>query len=176
MHSYRIGNPNEATTTLGTPHSLWFEYLGLQSSGHGAQEPIAMTFVDRSSPITKGLADWVTGKEELYNNIKMFDTAHPIAIGAQTVHLKKKADGSAFTSKDKADGTETVEDKTNAFVDVWTNLYLGKTRVFSTTTGHNDDTVADARYLDLVTHGLLWACDKLDDDGKPKAGYGPGGK
>jgi Trehalose utilisation len=176
MHSYRIGNPNDATTTLGTPHSLWFEYLGLQSSGHGAQEPISITYVDKSSPITKGLADWTTGKEELYNNIKLFETAHPIGIGAQTVHLKKKADGTPFTNKDKADGTETVEDKTNAFVDVWTNLYNGKTRVFSTTAGHNDDTVADARYLDLVTRGVLWACDKLDDDGKPKAGYGPGGK
>ena len=50
MHSYRIGNPNDATTTLGTPHSLWFEYLGLQSSGHGAQEPISITYVDKSSP------------------------------------------------------------------------------------------------------------------------------
>jgi hypothetical protein len=27
-------------------------------------------------------------------------------------------------------------------------------------------------YLDLVTRGLLWACDKLDDEGKPKPGYG----
>jgi hypothetical protein len=27
-------------------------------------------------------------------------------------------------------------------------------------------------YLDLVTRGLLWACDKLDENGKPKAGYG----
>jgi hypothetical protein len=31
-------------------------------------------------------------------------------------------------------------------------------------------------YLDLVTRGLLWACDKLNEDGTPKAGYGPGGK
>jgi hypothetical protein len=166
MHCYRIGNPGDATTTLGTPHSLWFEYLGLQSSGHGAQEPIAVHYIDTDSPITKGLPDWTTGKEELYNNIKVFDTAHPLAHGSQTVHMKKK----------QADGTETVEDKTNEFVDVWTNLYNGKTRVFSTTTGHNDDTVADARYLDLVTRGVLWACDKIDADGKPKAGYGPKGK
>jgi hypothetical protein len=31
-------------------------------------------------------------------------------------------------------------------------------------------------YLDLVTRGLLWACNKLDDDGKPKPGYGPAKK
>ena len=31
-------------------------------------------------------------------------------------------------------------------------------------------------YPGLVTRGLLWACDKLNHDGTPKAGYGPGGK
>ena len=60
---------------------------------------------------------------------------------------------------------------------VWTNEYEDKkTRVFSTTLGHNNDTVSDARYLDLVTRGLLWACDKLGADGKPAAGYGPAAK
>ena len=31
------------------------------------------------------------------------------------------------------------------------------------TLGHNTETVADPRYLDLVTRGLLWACGKLED-------------
>ena len=176
MHCYRVGSPNEKTTTLGTPHSYWFEYLGLQSSGHGPQEPIAVHYLDKDSPITKGLEDWTTINEEHYNNIKVFDTAHPLAQGTQTVPVKTKADGTPFTSKDKADGTEKTGERTDVWVDVWTNLYNGKTRVFSTTLGHNNDTVADGRYLDLVTRGLLWACDKLDADGKPKAGYGPGGK
>jgi type 1 glutamine amidotransferase len=44
----------------------------------------------------------------------------------------------------------------------WVNQY-GKTRVFCTTLGHNTATVADPRYLQLVTRGMLWACDKLDD-------------
>jgi hypothetical protein len=26
-------------------------------------------------------------------------------------------------------------------------------------------------FLDLVARGLLWACDKLDAEGKPVAGY-----
>jgi type 1 glutamine amidotransferase len=46
----------------------------------------------------------------------------------------------------------------------------GKARVFSTTLGHNNATVADPRYLDLVTRGLLWACGKLSEDGKPLPG------
>ena len=45
---------------------------------------------------------------------------------------------------------------------VWTNEYHD-TRVFSTTIGHYDETVADGRYLDLVTRGLLWSCKKLND-------------
>jgi hypothetical protein len=166
MHCYRIGNPSEAVTELGTPHGFWFEYLGLQSSGHGPQEPIAISYTDKGTPITKGLSDWTTIKEEHYNNIKVFETARAIANGKQTVKSKKK----------EADGTETVTEKENDFVVAWTNTYMGKTRVFSTTIGHNNETVADARYLDLVTNGVLWATDKLGEDGKPKPGYGPGGK
>jgi hypothetical protein len=144
MHSYRIGNPNDLVAP-GTPHGFWFEYLGLQSSGHGAQLPIAISFVDPDSPITKGLTDWATIHEELYNNIKVFDGAHALARGKQGQ---------------------------SDFVVVWTNLYQGKTRVFSTTIGHNNETVEDPRYLDLVTRGVFWACGKLGDDGKPLPGYG----
>lgn len=144
MHCYRIGNPNDPVTE-GTPHGFWFEYLGLQSSGHGAQLPIAVSFSDPASPITRGLTDWTTMNEELYNNIKVFGGAHSLARGRQG----------------KSD-----------FVVVWTNLYQGKTRVFSTTLGHNNQTVEDPRYLDLVTRGVLWACGKLGEDGKPLPGYG----
>jgi len=56
-------------------------------------------------------------------------------------------------------GKETIAD----CVVVWTNTYKRKTKVFATTLGHNNDTVADARYLDLVTRGLLWSVDKLDE-------------
>ena len=51
-----------------------------------------------------------------------------------------------------------------------------KTKVFTTTLGHNNTTVGDAKYLDLVTNGLLWATGKLGQDGKPAPGYGPKAK
>lgn len=54
---------------------------------------------------------------------------------------------------------------------IWVNTY-GKARVFGTTLGHANKTVSNDVYLDLVTRGLLWACGKLDDDGKPMPGYG----
>lgn len=154
MHSYRIGNPNDPVT-LGTPHGFWFEYLGLQSSGHGPQEPISITYTDTQNAIAKGLTDWTTIQEELYNNVHIFNTAHPIAHGRQIV---------------KRNGGE----RTNDFVVVWTNEYgPKKTRVFSTTIGHNTVTVEDPRYLELVTRGVLWATGHLNEDGTPAAGYGP---
>ncbi len=157
MHCYRFGE-FQKPVAAGAENARWYEYLGLQSTGHGPQEPIAITFTDSASPITKGLANWTTIKEELYNNIQIL-TGKEIAKGRQTVKAK---DG---TTKD----VETVV--------VWTNEYgPKKTRVFSTTIGHNNATVEDSRYLDLVTRGILWATGKLGEDGQPAKGYGPGGK
>ena len=89
-----------------------------------------------------------------------------------TMSVQSQVAGGKQTTKQK-DGTE----KESETVVVWTNEYgAKKTRVFSTTIGHNNDTVADARYLDLVTRGVLWATKHLNEDGTPAQGYGPGGK
>jgi type 1 glutamine amidotransferase len=140
MHCYR----SEGWPKVVTP---WFQFTGLQTTGHGAQLPISITFTDTQNPITRPLTDWTTVGEELYNNIagKVLDTAHPLARGKQTVKGK--------------DGAETTSDN----VVVWTNIYNKKTRVFATTLGHNNETVNDPRYLDLVTRGLLWSVNRLDD-------------
>ncbi|MBP7948036.1 MAG: ThuA domain-containing protein [Verrucomicrobiales bacterium] len=149
MHSYRWGNFRQAVKA-GDNNAGWYEMLGLQSTGHGPQQPIAVTYTAKDSPVTKGLADWTTINEELYNNVQILPTAKPLARGKQ--------------------GKEDT-------VVVWTNEFGGKkTRIFSTTLGHNTETVADDRYLDLVCRGLLWVCGKLDADGKPAAGYGAAAK
>jgi hypothetical protein len=86
----------------------------------------------------------------------------PVEAGRQLVPPKPKKDEPADPA---AKPTEA-----NAVV-AWTNEYgPNKTRIFSTTLGHNNDTVADDRYLDLVTRGLLWAAGKLGDDGAPAPG------
>lgn len=132
MHSYRVESDE------------WFRFVGIQSSAHGPQEPIAIHFVDSEHFITRGMKDWTTVREELYNNIKVFETAHPLARGKQAV---RRATGRV----------EEVE-----YVVAWLNQ-SGNVRVFSTTLGHNNDTVQDPRYLDLVTRGLLWACNRQND-------------
>ena len=129
-------------------------FRSLKSSGHGPQQQIAIRFTDKNHPITQGLADWTTINEELYNNSQVLPTATPLASGTQSV---KRRDGTARE-------IETVV--------AWVNNFEG-TRVFSTTIGHNNATVEDVRYLDLVTRGLLWACGKLDNKGNIKPGYGP---
>ena len=138
MHSYRSEGFPKATP--------WFEFTGVASTGHGPQQPIAINFTDKENPIVKGMADWTTIKEELYNNSagKLQDTAKALAIGKQGK---------------------------SEFVVIWTNLYAEKAKVFSTTLGHNTETCEDPRYLDLVTRGLLWSTGHLTDDGKPAPGY-----
>ena len=85
--------------------------------------------------------------DELYKNAKLWPELVPLA---------------------KSYGVETKQDH----VVIWTNTY-GKGRVFGTTLGHSNATMQDPVYLDLVTRGLLWACEKLDKNGKPLPGYGP---
>ncbi|HEV2210492.1 MAG TPA: ThuA domain-containing protein [Verrucomicrobiae bacterium] len=152
VHCYRVGNPADRAEP-GSERALWFDYLGLQSSGHGAQLPIAIHFTNTNHAILQGLSDWTTINEELYNNVQVLPSATPLAQGTQTV----TRNGVAREAKS---------------VVVWLNDYHG-TRVFTTTIGHNNATVADGRYLDLVTRGLLWACGKLDDAGRIAPGYGP---
>ena len=142
MHSYRTEGWNKK---MATP---WMQFTGLISTGHGPQEPIAVKFVDKSHAITIDLGDWTTVNEELYNNAagKLEPTAHALASGTQVYKV----------SSDKE-----VTDKA---VVAWTNIYNGKTRVFATTLGHNNATVNNPRYLDLVARGLLWSLGKLDAD------------
>ncbi len=141
MHCYRTGTND------------WFEFLGLQSSSHGPQQPIDIAFVAPEHPIVKGLSgvsnsfakrleNWTTINEELYNNLKLFDTAKPIARGIQDIGNR-------------------VDD----FIVAWVNEYgPQKTRVFCTTLGHNNETVGDPRYLDMLCRALLWSCDKLSPE------------
>jgi type 1 glutamine amidotransferase len=144
MHSYRVGDFRKKASESEAKSTLWYEFLGLQSTGHGPKKPLQIQYTDKQHPITRGLEDWATGDEELYNNVYVYDSAHVLSTATQ-------------------EGKEAVV--------TWTNDYRG-TRVFSTTIGHTNETVADARYLDLVTRGLLWAVGKLDEKGEIAPGYG----
>ena len=83
MHSYRTAPDFKKPLEDGAKSAMWFDYIGLQSTGHGPQKPISVTYLDPSNPITAGLENWTTINEELYNNIRIHDSAKPLAKGKQ---------------------------------------------------------------------------------------------
>ena len=125
----------------------WVRFIGVTSPNHGPHKPITMTPVLPEHPVMKGFPEsWTTPKGELYNIDKVWPTATVLAYG------------------DNGDRNQPC---------VWVNQF-GETRVFGTSVGHHNETMAEPVYLDLVTRGLLWATEKLTDDGKPVAGMEPG--
>ncbi|MCM2373233.1 ThuA domain-containing protein [Aporhodopirellula aestuarii] len=159
MHSYRWGD-YRAPVEPGADNAAWYEMIGVQSTAHGAKSPIEVVYTDSDHPIAKGLDNWTTIDEELYNNVRIFDGTSALVSGNQMTppnkqQLKKDPNASA---------------KESTAVVAWTNHYgPNKTKIFSTSLGHQNETVANAKYMDLVVRGLLWATGNLSPDGTPTA-------
>lgn len=129
----------------------WRMAVGITSRSHEKNRDLEVKVVKADHPIMKGFpAVWNDPADELYKNEKVWPNVVPLA---------------------QAYGVETKQDH----IVVWVNTY-GNARVFATTLGHGNATMQNPVYLDLVTRGLLWSCDKLNEDGTPKEGYGPGGQ
>jgi len=123
----------------------WREAMGMTSKSHDSFRELSTKKVAKH-PITDFWPeDWSTPGEELYQTIKFW----PSATALMT----------AYSPQSEKDHVVT-----------WINQY-GKGRVFATTLGHNMLTVGQKDYHRLLANGLLWACEKLDESGKPVAGY-----
>jgi len=126
----------------------WRKLLGVISYQHQAFRPFEVINLQPKHPVMIGFpAKWQDDPDELYEIKVVWPTCIPLAESL------------------------TPGKETDKHTCVWVNTY-GKARVFGTTLGHSNQTMQRELYLDLVTRGLLWACDKLDADGKPKVGYG----
>ena len=124
----------------------WRKLVGITSRSHEKNRDINVENIAPEHPVMKGFpAKWLDPKDELYKNEFVWPNAVPLA---------------------KAYGEDTKKEHTV----IWVNTYE-KARVFTTTLGHGNATMEAPEYLDLVTRGLLWACGKLGDDGKPVEGY-----
>ena len=133
------------------PTDEWRQVLGIKSMSHEKRRDLLVKSLGMKHPVMVGFpATWLVKQDECYKNEKVWPTVTPLA-------------------------TVFGEDTKKDHIVVWVNTY-GKGRTFSTTLGHGNTTMEAPIYLDLVARGLLWACDKLKDDGKPKKGYGPGGR
>jgi gamma-glutamyl phosphate reductase len=126
---------------------LWREIVGTKSMYHEAGAILTVKPADAQHPVMRGFpAEFVTTeKDELYIVEKFWDTAHVL--------------GQSYSEKLKVENPV-----------IWVNEN-GKYRSFATTLGHPNSTMERPEYLDLVARGLLWACGKLDAEGKPLPGY-----
>jgi len=124
----------------------WRKCVGITSRSHEKNRDLVVKAIKSEHPVMKGFPTvWPDPKDELYKNEFLWPNCVPLA---------------------QAYGEETKKDH----VVIWVNTYEN-TRVFTTTLGHANTTMAAPEYLDLVSRGLLWACDKLNDDGTPKDGF-----
>jgi type 1 glutamine amidotransferase len=124
----------------------WRKCVGQKSMSHEKNRDLHVVNLKPEHPVMKGFPmEWLDKGDELYKNEILYPNFVPLA---------------------KAYGEDTKMDHNL----VWVNTY-GDARVFGTTMGHANSTMEDPVYLDLVTRGLLWACGKLDDNGKPVVGY-----
>lgn len=129
----------------------WREVIGIKSMSHEKRRDLVVKTLDAKHPVMRGFpTEWKDPEDELYKVEQTWPGVVPLA---------------------KSYGEETKKEHPV----VWLNTH-GKARVFTTTLGHLDATMKTDEYLDLVARGLLWACGKLTDDGKPMKGYGPAGK
>lgn len=123
------------------------EFLGVTTRSHGPQHPLDVKNLQPTHPIMKGFpAEWRTGNEELYAILKVWPGTTPLA---QAYAIDNKKDHAV----------------------IWEHTY-GKGRVFGTTLAHNNKTLSDPAFLDLFTRGLLWTVGQLDEEGKPRPGFG----
>jgi len=123
----------------------WREAIGLTTKAHDGFRGFTTKKVADHAITKFWPADWKTPGDELYQNIKFWPTATAL-LTAYSVDSKKD------------------------HVVAWTNRF-GKGKVFGTTLGHNMLTIGQDEYQHLLANGLLWVCDKLDEQGHAAPGY-----
>jgi type 1 glutamine amidotransferase len=124
----------------------WSECCGLLTKHHDGRRSFSTKKALPMHPIANDFPDhWSTPGDELYQNIRFPETSTPVLTAY------------------------SVQSKTDHVV-AWVQA-LGKGRVFGTTLGHDLQTCGDEHYHRLLASGLLWACGKLDAQGKPAPGF-----
>lgn len=124
----------------------WRELLGVTSRRHEKQRAEMVRNIKADHPVMLGFPkEWKTPNGELYVIEKVWPNCTPLA---------------------QALGEDTKQDHTV----IWTNQF-GKARVFGTSLGHHNETMNTEEWLGVVSRGVLWSVDKLDDQGKAKAGF-----
>jgi len=137
----RTGTP--AVVIHGALHSFrhaddWHRFTGVVTTRHEGNRPFEVKNLKPDHPIMKACGPtWRTPGGELY----IIEEIQPTATGLA-----------------EAFGVDTKKDH----VVIWTNRY-DSVRVFGTSIGHHNETMASPTYLDLLARGVLWAVDQLGE-------------
>lgn len=124
----------------------WRELIGVTSRRHEKQRSELVKTINAAHPVMKGFpAEWKTPNGELYVIEKHWPNCVPLA---------------------QAFGPDTQQENTV----IWLNTF-GKARVFGTTLGHHNETMNTEEWLGVVSRGLLWTVNGLDEDGRAKSGF-----
>ncbi len=111
-----------------TKKKEWAKFLGARSRKHGPKKAFKVTPITEH-PILEGFPEsWQTPAGELYNIQEIYEGATVLAEGDNG--LKKQPV-------------------------MWVNEY-GKARVFCSTIGHHNETMAEPLYLDVLAKGVRW--------------------
>ena len=118
----------------------WNKMLGVVSTGHGPHVPYDVTIAKKQAahPVVKGLpAKWRTPKGELY--------MVPVVMEGTTV----------LAHGDNGSEHRPPEPQACAWVKEKDGF-----RLYATTMGHHNETVATKEFLDLLGNGIRWATQK----------------
>lgn len=125
----------------------WRKLVGVTSMRHQSRQPFEVKSLQPEHPVMKDFPKkWKTPNGELYEIDKIWPNCTPLA---------------------EAYGERSKKDQPC----IWVNTY-GKARVFGTTLGHFNEEMDNEVFLGMITRGLLWSCNRLDESGKPMSGYG----
>jgi type 1 glutamine amidotransferase len=109
----------------------WHAFLGVRTKEHERHHPITVSVTNTDHPVTKDLPEeWTTPKGELYRILEVGENTTELAMGT------------------------TAGDVDHLVI--WTNQY-GEGKVFGTTLGHHNETMASDEYQLLLKNGVLWA-------------------
>ena len=171
MHCYRTGDDR------------WFEFVGMQSPGHGAHYTFDAENVKPDHPIMQGFGDSFTApKGELYHSMKVFPTATTLASAKRrndgkaqtcvwvneykpTVGVAANGTGAARVAGVRARNERNPGDDTgkvdrsgaSSASSVQPRPPATGCRVFGTTIGHYNETMVEPQYLDMLARAMLWA-------------------
>ncbi|MBT9332374.1 ThuA domain-containing protein [Paracidobacterium acidisoli] len=134
------GTPTEPRRLEGEPWQAFTDMVGMtwdiNNIGHAKRHVFVVQWVDRDSPVDKGLPPTFVANDELYHKIDLKPTAHVLA--------------SAFDDPNNPGGTGKTEPA------VWTVNY-GQGRVMVTVLGHDLLAMTQPGFMDLLARGTEWA-------------------